>query len=144
MPLYVAVIQFLRKQGCAGATATRAVASYGAGSRLHESGGLRWSSDASIIIQVVDQPERLRRLLPSITEALHRCQGTVDEVCNGSPLELDSLLQGRGCRFRCLDHEMLLVEMLERGRISSPDARGEIEPRGEPGMQTHLLAPGHT
>ncbi|HCF84788.1 MAG TPA: hypothetical protein DEV72_06275, partial [Ktedonobacter sp.] len=31
MPLYVAVIQFLRKQGCAGATATRAVASYGAG-----------------------------------------------------------------------------------------------------------------
>ena len=28
--------------------------------------------------------------------------------------QLDGLLEGRGCRFWCLDHEMLLVEMLER------------------------------
>ncbi len=64
-PLYVAIIQFLRSQGCAGATATRAVAGYGAGARLHAGGGLRWSSDASIVIKVIDQPARLRRLLPS-------------------------------------------------------------------------------
>jgi PII-like signaling protein len=35
--LYVAIIQYLREQGCAGATVTRAVAGYGAGARLHES-----------------------------------------------------------------------------------------------------------
>ena len=69
--LYVAIIQYLREQGCAGATATRALASYGAGSHLHESGGLHWSSDASVVIQVIDQPSRLRRLLPHLQEMLN-------------------------------------------------------------------------
>jgi len=52
----------------------------GAGARLHESGGWHWSSDASIIIQVVDQPERLRRLLPSIQEMLGSGLITLHEV----------------------------------------------------------------
>lgn len=69
-PLYVALIQFLREQGCAGATATRAIAGYGAGARLHEDGGWRWSSDAPVVIQVIDQSERLRRLLPHLQTML--------------------------------------------------------------------------
>ena len=79
-PLYVAIIQYLREQGCAGATATRAVAGYGAGSRLHTSGGLQWSSDAPIIIHVVEQPERLRRVLPSLQEMLQGGVMTLHEV----------------------------------------------------------------
>lgn len=79
-PLYVAIIQFLRSQGCAGATATRAVAGYGAGARLHAGGGLRWSSDASIVIQVIDQPTRLRRLLPQLEEMLNGGLITLQEV----------------------------------------------------------------
>ncbi|HVB23909.1 MAG TPA: DUF190 domain-containing protein [Ktedonobacteraceae bacterium] len=70
MPLYVALVQYLRSQGCAGATVTRAVAGYGVGSRLHESGGLHWSSDAPVVIQVVDSPERLQHLLPALREML--------------------------------------------------------------------------
>jgi len=77
--LYVALIQYLREQGCAGATATRAIAGYG-GARLHTDGGLRWSSDAPIIIQVIDQPERLRRLLPHIEEMLNGGLITLHEV----------------------------------------------------------------
>ena len=69
-PLYVAIVQFLREQGCAGATVTRAVAGYGVGSRLHESGGWRLSSDAPVVLQIVDQPERLHRLLPHLQEML--------------------------------------------------------------------------
>jgi CBS domain-containing protein len=79
-PLYVAIVQFLREQGCAGATVTRAVAGYGAGSRLHESGGWRWSSDAPVIIQVVDQPDRLRRLLPHLQEMLTGGLMTLHEI----------------------------------------------------------------
>ncbi len=79
-PLYVAIVQFLREQGCAGATVTRAVAGYGAGSRLHESGGWRWSSDAPLIIQVVDQPDRLRRLLPHLQEMLTGGLMTLHEI----------------------------------------------------------------
>jgi CBS-domain-containing membrane protein len=81
MPLYVAITQFLRDQGCAGATATRAVAGYGAGARLHENtSGLRWSSDASIVIQVIDQPDRLRRLIPHLQEMLSGGLMTVHDV----------------------------------------------------------------
>lgn len=79
-PLYVAIVQFLREQGCAGATVTRAVAGYGAGSRLYESGGWRWSSDAPVIIQVVDQPDRLRRLLPHLQEMLTGGLMTLHEI----------------------------------------------------------------
>ncbi len=79
-PLYVAIVQFLREQGCAGATVTRAVAGYGAGARLHESGGWHWSSDAPVVIQVVDQPERLRRLLPQLRDMLSGGLITLHEV----------------------------------------------------------------
>ena len=79
-PLYVAIIQMLREQGCAGATATRAVAGYGAGARLHEQGGVRWSSDAPVVIQVVDQPERVRRLLPRLQEMVSGGLMTLQEV----------------------------------------------------------------
>jgi CBS domain-containing protein len=79
-PLYVAIMQFLREQGCAGATATRAVAGYGAAARLHEEHGLRWSSDATIVIQVIDQPQRLQRLLPHLQEMLLSGLITLHEV----------------------------------------------------------------
>lgn len=65
---YVALVQFFRAQGCAGATVTRAVMGYGAGRHLHHEGGWHLSSDAPVMIQVVDQPERLHRLLPRIEE----------------------------------------------------------------------------
>src|ERR1700738_628721 len=80
MPLYAAIVQFLREQGCAGATATRAVAGYGAGARIHESGHWHVSSDATIVIQVIDQPERLRRLLPHLEEMLNGGLMTLHEV----------------------------------------------------------------
>lgn len=70
-PAYVAIIQYLREQGCAGATVTRAVEGYGAGARLHESGGWRLSSDAPLVIHVIDQPARLQRLLPHLQEMMN-------------------------------------------------------------------------
>ena len=79
-PAYVAIVQYLREQGCAGATVTRAVEGYGAGARLHESGGWHLSSDAPLVIQVVDQPERLRRLLPHLQEMLSGGLMTLHEV----------------------------------------------------------------
>lgn len=79
-PVYVAIIQFLREQGCAGATATRAIAGFGAGSRLHQEEGWHWSSDAPVMIQVIDQPDRLRRLLPHLRELLSGGLMTLHEV----------------------------------------------------------------
>ena len=78
--LYIAIIQLLREHRCAGATASRAVAGYGAGGRLHANGQWQWSSDATIVIQVIDQPERLRRLLPQLQEMLSGGLMTLSDI----------------------------------------------------------------
>ena len=79
-PAYVAIVQYLREQGCAGATVTRAIEGYGAGSRLHESGGWRLSSDAPLVIFVIDQPARLHRVLPHLQEMMSGGLITLHEV----------------------------------------------------------------
>ncbi|GAC1350984.1 MAG: hypothetical protein NVSMB27_38750 [Ktedonobacteraceae bacterium] len=78
--LYVAMLQVLRDAGCAGATVTRAIAGYGAGARLHEHNEWRWSSDAPVIVQVVDQPARLRRLIPQLQEMMQGGLMTLHEI----------------------------------------------------------------
>lgn len=69
-PLYPALVRVLRENGCAGATVSRAVLGYGAGKRLHEDEVWHLSSNAPVILQTVDQPERLHRLLPQLMEML--------------------------------------------------------------------------
>jgi CBS-domain-containing membrane protein len=78
--LYVALVQYLREQGCAGATVTRAIAGYGAGMRLHTTHGWHWSSEAPVIIRVIDQPDRLQRLLPHLQDMLGGGLMTLHEV----------------------------------------------------------------
>jgi CBS-domain-containing membrane protein len=78
--LYVAIIQYLREQGCAGATVTRAIAGYGASAKLHTSERFQWFSDAPVIIQVIDQPNRLRRFLPHLQEMIGGGLMTLHEV----------------------------------------------------------------
>jgi CBS-domain-containing membrane protein len=79
-PLYVAIVQLLRAERCAGATVSRAIAGYGAGSRLHTQQSLHWSSDAPLVLQVIDQPERIRRILPRLQEMLNGGLITLHEV----------------------------------------------------------------
>lgn len=78
--LYIAIIQLLREHRCAGATASRAVAGYGGGGRLRTNGQWQWSSDATIVIQVIDQPERLRGLLPQLQKMLSGGLMTLQDI----------------------------------------------------------------
>jgi CBS-domain-containing membrane protein len=76
-----AILQLLRNEGCAGATVTRAIAGYGAGLRFHEQKAWQWaSSDAPLIIQVVDQPARLQRLIPALQEMMQGGLMTLHET----------------------------------------------------------------
>ncbi|HEY7418535.1 MAG TPA: DUF190 domain-containing protein [Ktedonobacteraceae bacterium] len=81
LSLSSAILQLLRDEGCAGATVTRAIAGYGAGLRLHEQKAWQWpSSDAPLIIQVVDQPARLQRLIPQLQEMMQGGLMTLHET----------------------------------------------------------------
>jgi PII-like signaling protein len=61
-PLYQALIDQARLQGCAGATALRGLAGYGASSRDVAKHGLRMSSDIPVMVIAVDEPVRITAL----------------------------------------------------------------------------------
>lgn len=79
-PRYQALIEYLRKEGAAGATVTRGVAGFGANSRIHTAAILRLSLDLPMILTWIDAPERVARLLPGLRELTGSGIITVEEV----------------------------------------------------------------
>jgi PII-like signaling protein len=65
-PLYEVIVRFLRDRGVAGATVFRGIEGFGANAHLHTSRILRLSEDLPILIEVVDQEDRLRAILPDL------------------------------------------------------------------------------
>ena len=61
-PLYQALIDQARTQGCAGATALRGMVGYGASSRDVVKHGLRMSTDCPVLVTVIDEPQRITAL----------------------------------------------------------------------------------
>jgi PII-like signaling protein len=65
-PLYQAIIAFLRERHLAGATVLRGIEGFGASSHLHTTRLLRLSEDLPIVIEVIDQEDRVRAVLPEL------------------------------------------------------------------------------
>ena len=65
-PLYQAIVEHLRDRGLAGATVLRGIEGFGAKARLHTSRILRLSEDLPVLIEVVDQEDRVRAVLPEL------------------------------------------------------------------------------
>lgn len=67
-PLYEALLHFLHKHGCAGATVTKAIAGYGAHGQYHTEKLLRLTENLSLRIEVIESEEKIAALLPWIYE----------------------------------------------------------------------------
>jgi hypothetical protein len=67
-PLYQAIVELLRERGLAGATVLRGIEGFGANARLHTTRLLRLSEDLPVLIEVVDQEDRLRAVLPELDD----------------------------------------------------------------------------
>jgi len=65
-PLYEAIVRKAREAGLAGATVLRGIEGFGASSVLHTSRLLELSSDLPIVVELVDAPEEIDRLLPDL------------------------------------------------------------------------------
>ena len=63
-----AIVEMVRAEGLAGATVTRGLAGFGAHSRIHTAHVLRLSEDLPIVIDIVDRPDRIERILPKLDE----------------------------------------------------------------------------
>jgi PII-like signaling protein len=79
-PLYEAIVQAARERELAGATVLRGVMGFGASSRLHSARILRLSEDLPIVIEIVDEPERIAGFLTVIDGMIDEGMVTVEKM----------------------------------------------------------------
>ncbi|HRV92950.1 MAG TPA: DUF190 domain-containing protein [Anaerolineae bacterium] len=65
-PLHTAILQKLKDEDCGGATVFRALTGFGAHSRIRSASLVALSSDLPLIIEWIDNPRRIQRVLPQI------------------------------------------------------------------------------
>ena len=78
--LYKALLDMLRKEGAAGATVTRALAGFGARSRIHTATILTLSEDLPIRIEWIDNREIIERLIPQVRSMVDDGLITLEEI----------------------------------------------------------------
>lgn len=69
-PLYELFVERARQQGLAGATVLRGVLGYGANSRIHTSKILRLSEDLPMIVEIIDEEEKIESFLAQVDELI--------------------------------------------------------------------------
>lgn len=69
-PLYEAILLTLRERGFAGATVVRGMAGFGASARIHTGKILRLSTDLPVIVEVVEEENRIQEVLPVLDEMI--------------------------------------------------------------------------
>lgn len=79
-PLYETIVRAARDQGLAGATALRGIEGFGANGRVHTVKILRLSEDLPIVIEIVDQPERIAAFLPTLQGMVAEGMMTIEKV----------------------------------------------------------------
>ncbi len=79
-PLYQWLVEQARAHGLAGATALRGLCGFGAHSRMHSAKILRLSSDLPVVVEIVDQAERIEAFLPVVDGAVAEGLATVERV----------------------------------------------------------------
>ena len=65
-PLYDAIVRLLRERGVRGVSVFRGIEGYGHASRVHTTRILALSEDLPILLEAVDEAERIRTVLPEL------------------------------------------------------------------------------
>jgi uncharacterized protein len=78
-PLYEAIVMKCRELDIAGATVFRGIEGYGASTLIHKR-HLLWSSDAPIMISVIDTEEKIKSLMPALDEMVQEGLIAMSEV----------------------------------------------------------------
>ncbi len=65
-PLYIAIVEEMRKAGLAGATVFKGILGFGAHSVVHAARIVDLSSDLPVVIELVDSEEKVAAFLPTL------------------------------------------------------------------------------
>lgn len=77
VPVYEKIVIEAKKAGLAGATVFKGVMGFGGSSRIHTTKILRLSEDLPLIIEIVDEIEKIENFIPLLNEIF------VDANCGG-------------------------------------------------------------
>lgn len=79
-PLYKALLEIFRQEGFAGATVLKGVAGFGPKSILHTDRLLRLSQDLPLVIEVVDNEEKINAIMPQLDHMLQGGMITLEKA----------------------------------------------------------------
>jgi uncharacterized protein len=79
-PLYEAIVLKAREMHLAGATVLKSPMGYGSTSRLHTAKILQLSTDLPMIIEIVDQGDKIESFLPALSEMMDGGLVTLETV----------------------------------------------------------------
>jgi PII-like signaling protein len=79
-PLYEVIVREAQKWGLAGATALRGIEGFGTNNRVHTVKVLRLSEDVPIVVEVMDQAEKITAFLPTLDALVAEGLVTVERV----------------------------------------------------------------
>lgn len=79
-PLYIALVEEMRRAGLAGATVFKGVLGFGAHSVVHAARIVDLSSDLPITIELVDTEEKVRAFLPTLDAMVAEGLVTIETV----------------------------------------------------------------
>jgi CBS-domain-containing membrane protein len=79
-PLYLVVLERLRREGATGATALRGVAGFGPGQRLRTAGAADLGQSRPVVIEWVDRAERIARAMPALDDLLPDALITIEDL----------------------------------------------------------------
>jgi PII-like signaling protein len=72
IPVYEKIVLKARENGLAGATVFKGIMGYGGRSKIHTSKILRLSEDLPMIIEIVDEIEKIEKFIPVINEIFEK------------------------------------------------------------------------
>ncbi len=79
-PLYEVIVEEARKREMAGATVVRGFLGFGANSRIHTAKLLRLSEDLPVVVEIVDEEEKLEAFLPELDKMIGEGLVTLEKV----------------------------------------------------------------
>ncbi|MCA1949328.1 MAG: DUF190 domain-containing protein [Treponema sp.] len=79
-PLYEAIVKKARELDLAGATVLRGIMGFGADSRLKSAHILDLSNDLPIVIEIIDKPEQIDKLIPFLDEVVTEGLVTIESI----------------------------------------------------------------
>ncbi len=79
-PLYKVLLEMLQVQGFAGATVLKGVAGFGAGSVMHTDQLLRLSTELPVVIEVVEEEEKIQQIIPQFDDIMQGGMITLEKA----------------------------------------------------------------